>query len=189
MYHLEMRQFPHNFSRFNLTDADLRPIVEPWVREKVVVVGERKWSPHQARLTILEGPELSLQELTMGRGWRTALREGEDVTERVLGAATQAAERAVAQAAERASSQAAERAAARAAETASSVGAARPAGAAAPLGDPLGVGVQIASLLGADPTRLLEAWRAAAASSPGLTPSEALALAEHTLDTPAGNDG
>ena len=84
MYHIELRQFPHNTCRFNLTDVELRVIVEPWAREKVVEVGERKWSSHQAKLTILEGPELALQQLSMGRGWRNAERESEDVTERVL---------------------------------------------------------------------------------------------------------
>jgi hypothetical protein len=119
-----------------------------------VEVGERKWSPLQARLTILEGPELPLDELSMGRGWRTAQRRSEDVTERVLAAASPHAQ------------------------------AAPPAGSggpAAPLADPLSVGVQIAGLLGPDAARLLEAWRAAAASSPGLSPSDTLALAERML--------
>ncbi len=56
MYHVELRQFPHNMCRFNLTDAELRAIVEPWAREQVVDFGERKWSPQTATLTILEGP-------------------------------------------------------------------------------------------------------------------------------------
>jgi hypothetical protein len=153
MYHVELRQFPHNFTRFNLTDAELRPLVEPWVRERVVEFGERRWSPHEARLTILEGPELSLGELTMGRGWRAAQRASEDVTDSVLTAAARAAQSAAAKA----------------------------AGAAGPLSDPLALGVQIASLLGSDPAGLLEAWRVAAASSPGLPPSQALARAEETL--------
>ena len=49
------------------------------------------------------------------------------------------------------------------------------------LSDPLALGVQIASLLGQSPAALLEAWRAAAAGSPGLAPSDSLALAERTL--------
>src|SRR6266568_4652840 len=124
MYHVELRQFPHNFTRFNLTDAELRPIVEPWVRERVVEFGERRWSPHEARLTILAGPELSLRELTMGRGWRAAQRASEDVTDRVLTAAAQAAQSAAAAAAQNAAAQA--------------------AGTAGSLSDPLALGVQIA---------------------------------------------
>jgi hypothetical protein len=161
MYHVEMRQFPHNFCRFNLTDAELRPVLEPWVREKAVEFGERKWSPHEARLTILEGPELALRDLSMGRGWRAAQRASEDVTERLLAAAAQTMQAAAGQ----------------------------PVGGTTPLGDPLAVGVQIASLLGSDPARLLDAWRHAAASSPGVTPSQALARAEESLAPPAGNGG
>ncbi len=90
MYHLELRQFPHNTCRFNLTEQELRAVLEPWVREKFVEVGERKWSPHQAKLTILEGPRLEVQQLSMGRGWRAAQHQSEDVTERLLAQAKQA---------------------------------------------------------------------------------------------------
>jgi hypothetical protein len=90
MYHIELRQFPHNTCRFNLTEQELRVVLEPWVREKFVEVGERKWSPHQAKLTILEGPRLEVQQLSMGRGWRAAQRQSEDVTERLLAQAKQA---------------------------------------------------------------------------------------------------
>jgi hypothetical protein len=90
MYHLELRQFPHNTCRFNLTEQELRAVLEPWAREKFVEVGERKWSPHQAKLTILEGPRLEVAQLSMGRGWRAAQRQSEDVTERLLAQAKQA---------------------------------------------------------------------------------------------------
>jgi hypothetical protein len=170
MYHLELRQFPHNVCRFNLSEGELRVVVEPWVRDKVVDFGERKWMPHQARLTILEGPQLSVQELSMGRGWRAAQRQGQNVTERLLTAAREAAEGAAAAQAAAAVQAAAEQLAATGAPAR-----------ADPLADPLGVGVQIAALLGAEPAQLLDAWRAAAAGNPGLAPSQSLALAERTL--------
>jgi hypothetical protein len=163
VFHVELRQFPHNHARFNLSDADVVALVDPWVRERWVEFGERKWNCNQAKLTIVEGPELSVQKLAMGRGWRTAQREGEDVTERVIAAATGAMERA--------------------AQTAAPGGASNgvaDAGSGA-LTDPLALGVQIAMLLGDDPTGLLEAWRAAAASAPALAPSDSLALAEQRL--------
>jgi hypothetical protein len=172
MFHVEMRQFPHNFCRFNLGEAELRAIVDPWVREQVVDFGERRWRPHEAQLTILEGPELALGELTMGRGWRAAQRAGEDITERVLAAASVAAQAAAAQASEAAIA----RVAARAASTAA-------------LSDPLSVGMQLAALLGPDAARLLDAWKATAASSPALPPSQALALAEKGLDALDGKPG
>ena len=78
----------------------------------------------------------------MGRGWRAAQRQSDDVTERVLAAA-------------RAAGQAAAR----------RVRSGRLDGTGPP-SDPLALGVQIAALLGSDPMALLDAWRAAAASSP-----------------------
>jgi hypothetical protein len=174
MYHLELRQFPHNAWRFNLGDDELQSIVEPWAREQIVEVGERKWSPHTATITILQGPQLDIAQLSMGRGWRAAQRQSEDVTERVLGAAREIG--VAAQAAGQGSLQGA-----------------GPGGAghaaAGPLTDPVALGVQLAALLGPDPMGLLDAWRAAAARSPGLAPSESLALAEHALRPPGGEQG
>jgi hypothetical protein len=174
MYHLELRQFPHNLCRFNLTDQELRAVVEPWAREQVVELGERKWSPHQARLTILEGPQLPIEQLSMGRGWRAAQRQSEDVTERVLAAADEAGEGA--------------------GEGAARVSAQGASPGAGLLSDPLALGVpadlrSVASLLGPDPARLLDAWRAAVVGSPGLAPSESLALAEQALRSSGGSLG
>jgi hypothetical protein len=84
MYHIELRQFPHNFCRFNLSEQQLRQIVEPWVAGEPVELGERKWDPHRAKLTILEGPLIPNGQLTMGRGWSVAQRESDDISGRVL---------------------------------------------------------------------------------------------------------
>lgn len=87
MFHVELRQFPHNFCRFNLSEAELRAtLLEPWSRGEQVEAGERRWEPRQASLTVIEGPTLSMPELAMGRGWRNATRAGSDVTERMLAA-------------------------------------------------------------------------------------------------------
>ncbi len=173
MYHVELRQFPHNMCRFNLSDGELRAILDPWAREKVVEFGERKWSSQTARITILEGPQMPLEQLTMGRGWRAAERQGQDVTEAVLATA-----RAALAAAERApvgSPAPAQTTALMQAGSSGSAGVVAPAGA---LADPLALGVQLASLLGDDPGGLLSAWKEVAARSSGLSPSESLALAE-----------
>jgi hypothetical protein len=169
MYHLELRQFPHNLCRFNLTEPEVSALAMPWVREQVLELGERKWSPHQARLTVLEGPELAVTQLSMGRGWRAAQREGQDVTERVLEEAREAS--------------------AAAAGQSGGLPAQAPAAAAAVPADPLALGVQLASLLGDDPAGLLAAWRAVVARRPGLPPSESLALAERELPGRAGEGG
>ncbi len=171
MFHVELRQFPHNHARFNLTDGELVALVDPWVREQWVEMGERKWNCNLASMKIVEGPELPVQKLSMGRGWRTAQREGEDVTERVMAAAKAAMER---------EGQGP-------AGHGGSVAAGGPVADGA-LGDPAALSAQadpdwLASLLGADAPRLLEAWRAAAGASPDLAPSESLALAERQLSS------
>jgi hypothetical protein len=92
MFHIELRHFPHTTSRFNLSEDELRHIVIPWVRDEWIEVGERKWNPQEAKLTILEGPTLEVQEMAMGRGWKSAKRRSEDVSERVIGISRQAEE-------------------------------------------------------------------------------------------------
>jgi len=86
VYHLELRKFPHTVCRFNQSEQQMRALIIPWVKEEWIEEGERKWNSNEATLTVLEGPELSMPELAMGRGWRNAQRRSEDVTERVLGA-------------------------------------------------------------------------------------------------------
>jgi hypothetical protein len=187
MYHIELRQFPHNVCRFNLSAPQLGAIVTPWVSEQFVEVGERKWRTDQAKLTILEGPQLGVEQLTMGRGWRAAERQGEDVTERLLAEARQAL---AGQAAGNGVAGAAQAGAGGAGVAAvPGAGGSQLAGAAGlgALADPLTLGVQLASLLGEDPAGLLAAWRAVAARASGLAPSESLALAERELR--AGSDG
>jgi hypothetical protein len=151
VYHVELRQFPHNMCRFNLGERELvDTIVGAWAREQWIEFGERKWNPHQARLTVLEGPQLAVEELAMGRGWRNAQRHSEDVTERVLEQARQDAQ------------------AAATAATEAEAGAA-------------GADERLQPLLGSDPVALLAAWRLSAERRPELAPSETLALAEATL--------
>lgn len=84
MFHVELRQFPHVAREFNLSDDQLERLVRPWVEGKVVEMGERKWAPERARLTIYEGPQLRPDEIGMGRGWSNATRSGQDVTARIL---------------------------------------------------------------------------------------------------------
>ena len=105
----------------------------------------------------------------MGRGWRSAQRESEDVTAKVIAEASEAL----------ATGSAGAPATAPTAESQPGASAAGPSD--APLSDPLTLGVQLASLLGDDPTGLLSAWREASAGAPELSPSEALARGEEAL--------
>jgi hypothetical protein len=186
VYHLELRHFPHSAWRFNLSEQELGAIVQPWVREQAVDVGERKWSPHLAKLTILEGPELDVAQLSMGRGWRSAQRQSNDVTEPVLGAAKDAL-----QAVPMADLASVVAPAPPVPAPASSGGPAESTG-VSELNDPVALGVRddprsLAALLGPDPSGLLKAWRAAAARSPGLAPSDSLALAERAVRRSSGD--
>ena len=171
MFHLQLRQFPHNHSRFNLSEEELAPIVDAWAQDRWVSFGDRKWSPHQAKLTIVEGPRIELAALSMGRGWRQAEREGQDVTQRLL---------------ERARS---------GATGGGSAPDGPPAQAHAQGADlePAGAPVErsgaeagdVSALLGdgAAAQALFQAWRDVTARSPQLSPSERLALAELRLRT------
>jgi 2-iminobutanoate/2-iminopropanoate deaminase len=88
VYHVELRHFPRNLCHFNMGSAELQSaILEPWAADRMFDLGDLRWDPRQARLTILEGPRIPPDQLTMGRGWSTAKRQGTDVTAQVLAAA------------------------------------------------------------------------------------------------------
>jgi hypothetical protein len=172
VYHVEIRQFPHNACRFNLTERELLPIAVPWAREEWVELGERKWNVNQATLTIVEGPQLSLPQLAMGRGWRNAQRQGQVVTDRVLETLKQAPGAA---------------AQAPAASAATGAGEGRPANASAEraaadldlLGDSLGL--EILAALDQGPVTLARVWRLAGARLRDRPSSEGLALGERAI--------
>lgn len=189
MFHVELRQFPHNACRFNLSEAELRAIVIPWAEGQAVELGERKWSPHTGKLTVLEGPQLDMQQLAMGKGWRNAQRRSRDVTERVLDTITTALAQRAAGAPDGSAPDAlapttepaGARSAVAAAASAHAAGPAVPSAPATAPPDALALSMQVAGLLGPDPMALLGAWRAAALAAPELTPSQSLARAEQTL--------
>ena len=92
MFHVELRQFPHQARAFNLGRAELEArILVPWVSRTPLELDDRRWAPGRARLTIYEGPELAADQLGLGRGWANVTRTGEDVTARVIAEASEAA--------------------------------------------------------------------------------------------------
>ena len=181
MFHLQLRQFPRNHCQFNLTDEELRAIAEIWAGGRWLVIGERRWSPHQAKLKVFEGPGIPVQQLSMGRGWRQVERHGEDVTSRVVAMASASV----------ASSATARMAATEGVPTA---GAFRTGGAPAAREasearqSPAGV---VRTLLGGGPRAeaLLAAWQDAASRFPERSPSECLALAEREIESRSGSSG
>lgn len=85
MFHVELRQFPHQTRAFNLTREELDArILVPWVSGADIELDDRRWSTDRARLTIYEGPALTADQLGMGRGWGNVTRTGKDVTDRLL---------------------------------------------------------------------------------------------------------
>jgi hypothetical protein len=92
MFHLELRHFPHIARALNLTREDLDArILGPWVAGESIELDDRRWSSERARLTVYEGPELTLDQMGLGRSWGNVTRAGTDVTERVLAEAEQLA--------------------------------------------------------------------------------------------------
>jgi hypothetical protein len=158
VYHVELRQFPHNFCHFNLTEQELRTgVLEPWVADRWFELGERKWNPQQAKLTVIESPRIPLGELSMGRGWRAAQREGREVTAQVLETV-------------------------RAGLQAPSPAGAPPADRLADLDLLAGaLGLELLAQIGSEPAPLRDAWELAAARHPGGAASEALAVAERAV--------
>jgi hypothetical protein len=191
-YHVEIQEFPRNVNRFNMSGQEIGAVLLAWAQERVFELGDQKWNPRSAKLTVIEGPEIPVASLSMGRGWPTAVREGQDATERVLAEAREAiVDGSVAREAQ------AQEAEAREAQAPAPAQEGVPAAEPPPLdegsgeaalaaverseADQLALGVELAALLGPDAARLLAAWREVAARASGLSPSESLALAERQL--------
>src|SRR2546425_8084567 len=83
-FHVQVRRSIHRAWLFNLGEAELRRIVEPWSRGEAVEVGDREWVPRESTITVLAGRALDPAELAHGQGWNSAERLAEDVTERVF---------------------------------------------------------------------------------------------------------
>lgn len=155
VYHLELRQFPHNFCRFNMTEDELRTaVLDAWRGEQRFDLDGRRWDPRQASLTVLEGPRLEVHELSMGRGWRNAQRRGEDVTERLLAVVRESPPPDLPTPARRETSEEVDRRA---------------------------LASALVELLGEDPVALMRAWRLALERHPDRTASACLELAEELV--------
>ncbi len=81
MYHVELRQDGDRVRAFNLTEVQVRErFLQPLAGERPLVVEDKQFDPLKVKLTVLEGPKLRLDQLTLGRGWSEAERSGQDVT-------------------------------------------------------------------------------------------------------------
>jgi hypothetical protein len=85
VFHVELRQFPHQTRAFNLTRGELdERIVEPWLAGDAIELNEYRWLPDRATLTIYEAPQLGVAEMGLGRGWQNVTRGGREVTQEIL---------------------------------------------------------------------------------------------------------
>lgn len=181
MFHIELRQAPHRLHRFNLDQRELQAtVLAPWVRGAHIELGERVWDPSAASILVLEGPEIPIGRLTMGRGWAVAQRAGTDVTAQAIASVRQALTEAIVDAApERIG----------AAPGAAPGTAPAPTGLAAPgqiapadaavLADALGL--ELLRSIGETPMSLPAAWRLAAQRHPRLPIGIALDLARSAV--------
>lgn len=187
MFHVEICQAPHRLARLNLSEEDLTAtVLAPWVRGEDVQLGERTWSPRAAEITILQGPEVPIGGMAVGRGWSTASRSGKDVTEAMLSVAREA----VASVSE-ASAGSAAVAGEGAAVTGNGVAAATSGGGAVSgtpsraeerlLADSLGLNL-LRALSGGEMS-LRSAWRLAAESNPQMSPGSSLEIASKAIAT------
>jgi hypothetical protein len=91
-FHIEVATGRRHARSFNLTAEELgRTVLDPWLSGRPILLGDRKWKrdDEESRLRILEGPELSVQDLAFSQGWANAERSAADVTGTVLEAATE----------------------------------------------------------------------------------------------------
>ncbi len=91
-FHIEVATGRRHARSFNLTEEELgRTVLDPWLSERPILLGDRKWTraAEDSRLKILEGPELTVQDLAFSQGWSNAQRSASDVTAAVLEAATE----------------------------------------------------------------------------------------------------
>jgi hypothetical protein len=84
-FHVEISGGINHARVFNLSLDELRRgVLEPWLTERPVELGEREWVPQESTLRILEGRHLDSPDLSFGQGWANAERSAEDVTKRML---------------------------------------------------------------------------------------------------------
>jgi hypothetical protein len=90
-FHIEVATGRQHARSFNLTEEELgRTVLDPWLSGRPILLGDRKWSrDDESSLRILEGPQLSVQDLAFSQGWSNAQRSATDVTATVLAAATE----------------------------------------------------------------------------------------------------
>jgi hypothetical protein len=85
MFHVEINAGFHRARVFNLNREDLAAkVIEPWLEDRTIEMGDREWEPRESSLSILEGPRMETTDLSFGQGWANAERASKNVTRDVL---------------------------------------------------------------------------------------------------------
>jgi hypothetical protein len=85
MFHVEISTGVHRARVFNLDRDDvLAKVVRPWLDQRTILMGDRKWEPRESSLKVLEGPHMENADLSFGQGWANAERKSEEVTQALL---------------------------------------------------------------------------------------------------------
>jgi hypothetical protein len=85
VFHVELSAGFHRARVFNLNREDvMAKVVEPWLDDKTIEMGDREWVPRKSSLVILEGPRMETTDLSFGQGWANAERASESVTRDLL---------------------------------------------------------------------------------------------------------
>jgi hypothetical protein len=85
VFHVELSAGFHRARVFNLNREDvMAKVVEPWLDDRTIEMGDREWVPRKSSLVILEGPRMETTDLSFGQGWANAERASESVTRDLL---------------------------------------------------------------------------------------------------------
>ena len=84
-FHVELSAGFHRARVFNLNRENLTAkVLEPWLEDRRIEMGDREWEPRKSSLIVLEGPKMETQDLSFGQGWSNAERASENVTRSIL---------------------------------------------------------------------------------------------------------
>lgn len=85
MFHVEISASFSHARVFNLEREDvMAKVVQPWLENRVIEMGDHEWEPKDSSLRILEGRRMENPDLSFGQGWANAERACEDVTRTIL---------------------------------------------------------------------------------------------------------
>jgi hypothetical protein len=84
-FHVEISAGYQHARVFNLNRADVvSKVIEPWLENRTIEMGDHEWLPRDSSLVILEGPRMETVDLSFGQGWANAERASKAVTREIL---------------------------------------------------------------------------------------------------------